>query len=221
MGGNVVIASRAKSLAADLWAGFIPQRRELAMAGCDGELFELTKRLRPCLVLVENCFTGITTDEVIGRLAKRFRGINVAVWNLGPCNAEAAARFIFAGARSFIDLRALNREETGKVLNRVVAGHAFYPEKVGMIIDREDLMPEINPRLTGRELEVIKLSALGNTNGQIARKLGCSLYTVKVHKANIQNKTGLKGQGAFCLFSISKGYINLEEESLGLGRRNT
>lgn len=186
------------------------------MAGSEERLFEQIKAARPRLALIEHCFRGMATDELIAKLAKRYRGLLVAVWNVGPCSAEAAARLVMAGSRGVIDLRVESREEARRAVSGTLAGKEFYPEAVKRIIDRQDAAPEFEPRLTPRELDVARLAGTGYGNEEIAERLGISPATVKAHKTNIRGKTGLKGQGALCLFSISRGYINPEEESLGL-----
>ncbi len=44
------------------------------------------------------------------------------------------------------------------------------------------------PKLTSRELEVLKLMALGMTNSQIAEKLVISEHTAKAHVSHILQK---------------------------------
>jgi ATP/maltotriose-dependent transcriptional regulator MalT len=50
---------------------------------------------------------------------------------------------------------------------------------------------EINP-LSQREVEVLKLIALGNSNQQIAEQLFISLHTVKTHARRIHGKLGVE-----------------------------
>ena len=44
------------------------------------------------------------------------------------------------------------------------------------------------PRLTERELEVLRLVALGYTNSEIAQKLYISVRTVETHRGHISQK---------------------------------
>jgi two-component system response regulator NreC len=44
--------------------------------------------------------------------------------------------------------------------------------------------------LSDRELEVLRLIALGHTNNEIAKQLFLSVRTVETHRAHIQQKLG-------------------------------
>jgi DNA-binding NarL/FixJ family response regulator len=46
--------------------------------------------------------------------------------------------------------------------------------------------------ISERELEVVKLVAIGLTNKEVAQRLDCSENTIKTHKANVMRKIGAK-----------------------------
>jgi DNA-binding CsgD family transcriptional regulator len=55
--------------------------------------------------------------------------------------------------------------------------------------DLEELGP--NGSLSRREREVLEMTALGLTNGQIAGRLGVTVHAVKFHLASIYRKLGV------------------------------
>ncbi|MHC8342180.1 LuxR C-terminal-related transcriptional regulator [Pseudomonas sp. RT6P73] len=57
--------------------------------------------------------------------------------------------------------------------------------------EKNPLVSEISP-LSQREVEVLKLIALGNSNQQIAERLFISLHTVKTHARRIHGKLGVE-----------------------------
>jgi DNA-binding NarL/FixJ family response regulator len=52
------------------------------------------------------------------------------------------------------------------------------------------------PRLTPRQQELLRLVAAGHTNAQIARRLGLSEGTVRIHLQNIYTRLGVSSRTA-------------------------
>src|SRR5690242_60774 len=59
--------------------------------------------------------------------------------------------------------------------------------------------------LSRRELEVLRLVAAGETNSQIARRLGLSTHTVERHVANLYRKIGARGRADATAFAFRSG----------------
>jgi DNA-binding NarL/FixJ family response regulator len=64
------------------------------------------------------------------------------------------------------------------------------------------------PRLTPRELEVLRLICDGLSNRAIAEKLGLSVNTVAVHRANIMNTLGVHKTAELVVYAIQNGLVN-------------
>lgn len=67
--------------------------------------------------------------------------------------------------------------------------------------------PEQAYNLTKRELEVISLVTLGNTNREIAQALSISEETVKRHLANIFDKVGMSSRVELAMFAVEHHLI--------------
>ncbi len=65
-----------------------------------------------------------------------------------------------------------------------------------------------------RELEVLKLVALGLLNKEVADRLHISLNTVLSHRKNITAKLGIKTVSGLIFYCISHGYISADEIEL-------
>jgi DNA-binding CsgD family transcriptional regulator len=59
--------------------------------------------------------------------------------------------------------------------------------------------------LTRREREVLRLLATGESNAQIARRLGVSIHTVERHVANLYPKIGARGRADATAYAIRSG----------------
>ena len=62
--------------------------------------------------------------------------------------------------------------------------------------------------LTDRELEVLRLVALGHTNSEIASKMYISPRTVETHRANLQSKLGVTGRPELVRYALEHGVIH-------------
>ncbi len=59
--------------------------------------------------------------------------------------------------------------------------------------------------LSPRELEVLRLVAAGESNSQIARRLGLSTHTVERHIANLYRKIGARGRADATAYALRNG----------------
>jgi len=67
-----------------------------------------------------------------------------------------------------------------------------------------------HPRLTEREIEVLRLITRGRINKEIAEELGIGLTTVITHRRNIMEKLRMRSLAELVLYAIRAGYIGTE-----------
>jgi pimeloyl-ACP methyl ester carboxylesterase/DNA-binding CsgD family transcriptional regulator len=88
---------------------------------------------------------------------------------------------------------------------------AVVDELVGIVTGRPTARahgpsaPGPGPKLTDRELEVLRLIAAGESNGQIAARLGISINTIERHAANLYRKIDARGRADATAFAIRHG----------------
>ena len=97
--------------------------------------------------------------------------------------------------RIFLDVGEPARELLAAYLRSAAPGHKLYTQNIldAFSRTRQASSPDHQPAgliepLTGRELEVLNLIAVGRTNQEIARQLIVSPGTVKAHTASIYRK---------------------------------
>jgi two-component system, NarL family, response regulator NreC len=61
--------------------------------------------------------------------------------------------------------------------------------------------------LTERELEILRLIALGHTNAEIAGQLYLSVRTVETHRAHIQQKLRLGTRAELVRYALDHGLL--------------
>jgi LuxR family maltose regulon positive regulatory protein len=75
----------------------------------------------------------------------------------------------------------------------------------GLLRDLQRAVTTPSNGLTRREIEVLRLVARGLSNGQIAKQLGVSPFTVKRHVGNVLTKLDLASRAAAAAFAVRKG----------------
>jgi two-component system response regulator NreC len=105
-----------------------------------------------------------------------------------PAFAREALR---AGAKGYVLKEAANSELVHAV-RLAAAGRTYLHPELGAKLAAEPPAATGPPDdLTDRELEVLRLIALGHTNPEIAEQLYLSVRTVESHRAHIQGKLRL------------------------------
>jgi two-component system response regulator NreC len=61
--------------------------------------------------------------------------------------------------------------------------------------------------VSGREWEVLRGAAIGQTNKEIAAALHIAVKTVEVHKANAMRKLGLRGRSALVRYAAAREWL--------------
>lgn len=104
-----------------------------------------------------------------------------------PAFAREALR---AGALGYV-LKQSAGTELVDAVRAAVAGETYLNPRLGAQVAAALPEPAGPPDdLTDRELEILRLIALGHTNSEIAGQLFLSVRTVESHRAHIQRKTG-------------------------------
>ncbi len=103
-----------------------------------------------------------------------------------PAFAREALR---AGAIGYV-LKEAADTELVQAVRLAADGRTYLNPELGARLAAEPPTPSGPPDdLSAREVEVLKLIALGHTNGEIAKTLFLSVRTVESHRAHIQQKT--------------------------------
>jgi len=154
------------------------------------------ERLRANVVVVDENLGWKALDEVLpqlGRLASRPRILVIA----GHGGSESARNAARAGALGYLPANT-SLAALSEALLTVASGRlAFLPEHMPELLGAgpTSLGMENEPlgQLTGRELEIFRLTGEGLEAKEIGRRLTISGRTVDVHRANIRNKLNISG----------------------------
>jgi two-component system response regulator NreC len=101
-------------------------------------------------------------------------------------------------------LKESSRTDLVRAIRTVGKGGRYVDPAIGglALANAEDAV------LTDRELEVLRLVALGHTNSEIATKMYISPRTVETHRANLQSKLGITGRPELVRYALEHGVIH-------------
>ena len=114
-----------------------------------------------------------------------------------------------AGALGYVLKEAADDELVEAVRNAAI-GESYLNPKLGARIASEP-PPGPPDDLSEREVDVLRLIALGHTNSEIAEQLFLSVRTVETHRSHIQQKLRLSTRAELVDYALKRKLINTDE----------
>jgi two-component system response regulator NreC len=118
-----------------------------------------------------------------------------------------ARQALAAGARAYV-LKEAADSELVEAVRRAAARDTYLNPQLGARLAAE---PAAGPPddLSERELEVLRLIALGHTNAEIAQQLYLSVRTVETHRAHIQQKLRRSSRSELVRYAFERGLVTV------------
>ncbi|MDM5181612.1 response regulator transcription factor [Massilia sp. DJPM01] len=114
------------------------------------------------------------------------------------------ARALGAGAAGYL-LKCAIRLNLADAIHRVHAGHRYIPAEVAA----EMAAYFGSDNLSGRELEVLRLVADGNSNREVGLRLAIKEETVKAHVSAVLSKLGAKDRTHATTIALRRGILSV------------
>jgi DNA-binding NarL/FixJ family response regulator len=168
------------------------------------EAVKLAASLKPDVVVMDCAMPGtsglIATKQILQRAPE------TAVLMLSMhSEATLVRQALDSGARGYVLKDALDLDLAAAV-KKVAAGETVLDPKLSR---PAALKGERDHGLSPRELEVLRLICDGMSNRAIATKLGLSVNTVAVHRANIMKALGVHKTAELVVYAIQNGLVNV------------
>jgi two-component system, NarL family, response regulator NreC len=176
-------------------------------AGDVAGTFVKVRECRPQVLVLDLNMGGASSLDSIPRLRAELPGTQIVVLTMqeNPAFAQAALR---AGAVGYVLKDAADAE----LMNAVVAaaaGRTYLNPELGAKLAAQPAESDGRPdSLSPREVEVLRLIALGHTNTEIAASLFLSVRTVESHRAHIQQKVGLTTRAELVGYVRDRGLLD-------------
>jgi len=185
--------------------------RLLGETGDGLEAVQLVEQLQPHILVVDLMMPGLNGLEVIRRLKEMRARTQVIVLSM-HADDQYVIEALRNGARGYV-LKDAPATELVAAIRAVCGGARFLSQQFAA---REiELMHQAasgadgDPyeTLSGREREVLQLTAEGLSSTQIADRLSIGARTVETHRVNLMRKLGLASVAEIIRFAVRRGIV--------------
>lgn len=170
-------------------------------AGSGAEALERYRQWRPDVTLMDMQMAGMDGVEATTRILAEFPDARIVMLTTFEGDGYVM-RALKAGAFAYI-LKSSLRNDLLALVRSVHGGRRSVALNAGMRLAGT----VADDRLTVRELEVLKLVALGQSNKRVGVLLAISEETVKTHMKNILPKLGANDRAHAVALALGRGIL--------------
>lgn len=172
------------------------------------ECIEMALRLRPDVLLLDIRMPGTASRDIIKRIRSQKLPIRIII--LSAYNDEGTVSSIM---RLGVDGYLLKDEDPSvlpEAIRSVMRGKKMLSSSItSLLLDQVQGKgdPSEEPELTGPEIEVVRLLALGKTSKEIAAQLEVKQRTVEFRIRRIYKKLGVNSRPPVVLWAKERGLL--------------
>lgn len=192
----------------------LQKQKELEIVGLydNGQsLFDELAQTRPDIALVDINMPGLNGNELTCRIKEFYPAIHVIVLSMHD-DAGHIMEMIEAGVSGYL-LKNINDKELLDAIRVVSTGKLYFSSEVSekittlVVKQQRKLEQAESPKLTEREIEILKLITQEYSNADIANALFISERTVETHRKNMLRKTNSKSIVGLLKFAMENELI--------------
>ena len=171
---------------------------------------DLTLKLRPNVVIMDIGMPNMNGLEATKQIKLSYPTVAILVLTVHDDSGHLQG-LLEAGASGYL-VKSVFGEELVHAIRAVVSGEAIISPVVlhqllkRSIVTREPVVVDGKERLTIREMEILKLAAVGLSNKDIAQKLNISVTTVKGNMVIIFSKLRVGSRTEAVLTGLRAGF---------------
>ena len=159
---------------------------------------------RPAVLVLDLNMPGGSSLEAIPAIRKESPRTQIVVLTMQD-EPAFARQALSTGALAYV-LKEAADDELVEAVRRAAAGESYLNPKLGARVAKEPA-PGPPDDLSQREVDVLRLIALGHTNAEIAEQLFLSVRTVETHRSHIQQKLRLSSRAELVGYALDRGLI--------------
>jgi len=193
-----------------------PELRVVGEASDGNEALKLVGQYSPCVVVMDISMPGLNGLEATRIIKSKYPETSILVLTIHDDN-EHILSILKAGASGYLT-KSVFGDEVVQAIRNVSDGDAVLSPKISKQLIQHALRHSIgmNPNdvkgeLSEREKEILKLTAKGSTNKEIAREINLSERTVKAYLAEIFFKLNVNNRTEAAIAALHSGIISLDD----------
>ena len=178
------------------------------------------KTTSPDVVVLDIALPDVRGLKVIEQLREVCPRVHVLIFT-ALANPSHIRTALSAGASGYV-VKAATETELLTAIRAVHVGRTFVAAQLsscqlnailGNRRRRDPGLDKGSSALSGRELEVLKLLAVGHTNQEIGDRLHLSVKTIETYRLRISEKLGLRGRANLTRYAADIGLIEFTRAS--------
>ena len=159
---------------------------------------------RPAVLVLDLNMPGGSSLEAIPAIREESPRTQIVVLTMQD-EPAFARQALSTGALAYV-LKEAADDELVEAVRRAAVGESYLNPKLGARVAKEPA-PGPPDDLSQREVDVLRLIALGHTNAEIAEQLFLSVRTVETHRSHIQQKLRLSSRAELVAYALDRGLI--------------
>ena len=197
-----VVVRRGLRMLLDAAEGF----EVVAEAGNVEDARRYVRAHRPGILVLDLNMPGDDSLEAIPQIRDEAPATEIVVLTM-QSETGFARTALQAGAKGYV-LKEAADDELVEAVRAAARGETYLNPRLGARLAAEPQAPAGPPDdLTEREVEILRLIALGHTNGEIASQLYLSVRTVESHRAHVQQKLRRTSRAELVRYALDKGLV--------------
>ena len=191
----------------------IPEIEVVAEANNGKEIFDLASLSHIDVALMDinmPVLNGIDSTKQLKRLHPQIKVLALSMHD----DKTMIESMLNAGALGYI-MKNANKDELILAIKKTAAGQKYFSSEVALTLmgkQSTEIISEKNKKevdtLTKREIEIMKLVALGFSSIEIGKKLFISPRTVETHRTNLFEKLQVKNVAMLIRYAMKNGYMD-------------
>ena len=184
-----------------------PGLRVVAEAGTVPDALRMARAHRPGVLVLDLNMPGGSSLEAIPEILGT-PGVAIVVLTMQD-DPSFARQALQSGALGYVLKEAADDELLGAI-HLAARGETYLNPRLGAKLAAAAPAPAGPPDdLSDREVEVLRLIALGHTNAEIGAQLHLSVRTIESHRAHIQHKTRRTTRAELVRYALEHGVVDV------------